>query len=67
MIRKAKSEAKLSMRASVESANFVGTAEMTEHLNLVAPDLKAAGSIKELTHVVSTDAVALAAEITLAQ
>ena len=66
MIRKAKSEAKLSMRAVVSVAVFTGTPEMLKHLDSVATDLKAAGSIEELETVSAPDATDLQAEIALA-
>ena len=66
MIRKAKSEAKLSMRAVVSVAVFTGTPEMLKHLDSVATDLKAAGSIEELETVSAPDATDLQAEIVLA-
>ena len=66
MIRKAKSEAKLSMRAVVSVAVFTGTPEMLKHLDSVATDLKAAGSIEELETVSAPDATDLQAEIILA-
>ena len=66
MIRKAKSEAKLSMRAVVSAAVFTGTPEMLKHLDSVATDLKAAGSIEELETVSAPDATDLQAEIILA-
>ncbi len=66
MIRKTKSEAKLSMRAVVSAAVFTGTPEMLKHLDSVATDLKAAGSIEELETVSAPDATDLQAEIALA-
>ena len=66
MIRKAKSEAKLSMRAVVSVAVFTGTPEMLKHLDSVATDLKAAGSIEELKTVSAPDSTDLQAEIILA-
>ena len=66
MIRKTKSEAKLSMRAVVSAAVFTGTPEMLKHLDSVATDLKAAGSIEELETVSAPDATDLQAEIILA-
>ena len=67
MIRKAKSEAKLSMRAEVASASFAGTPEMETHINLVAADLKAAGSIDTLRTTSAPDVSALKAQIVLAE
>jgi len=66
MIRKAKSEAKLSMRAVVSVAVFTGTPKMLKHLDSVATDLKAAGSIEELKTVSAPDSTDLQAEIILA-
>jgi len=66
MIRKAKSEAKLSMRAAVTSAEFTGGPEMIEHIALASSDLSAAGSIEELTTRVSQDSPELSGHIILA-
>ena len=67
MIRKAKSEAKRSMRAEVASASFAGTPEMEAYINLVAADLKAAGSIDTLRTTSAPDVSALKAQIVLAE
>ncbi len=67
MIRKAKSEAKLSMRAVVASAEFTGNPAMIEHINLVASDLKAAGSIELLKTIGNQESSALTSEIVLAE
>jgi valyl-tRNA synthetase len=47
--RKAKSDAKASMKADVVSANLVAPKEMISRLELLSPDLKAAGRIAELS------------------
>lgn len=47
--RKAKSDAKASMKADVVSANLVAPQEMIARLGLLTPDLKAAGRIAGLT------------------
>lgn len=49
--RKAKSDAKASMKADVVSANLVAPEEMISRLELLSPDLKAAGRINELVLV----------------
>ena len=49
--RKAKSDAKASMKADVVSANLVAPEEMISRLELLAPDLKAAGRIAQLSFV----------------
>jgi valyl-tRNA synthetase len=49
--RKAKSDAKASMKADVLSANLVAPTELIARLELLSPDLKAAGRIAELTFV----------------
>ncbi len=49
--RKAKSDAKASMKAEVLSANLVAPKELIARLELLSPDLKAAGRIAELTFV----------------
>jgi valyl-tRNA synthetase len=47
-LRRAKSEAKVSPRASVARARFSGPAETVDALALVADDLRAAQNISEL-------------------
>ncbi|MFA7322873.1 MAG: valine--tRNA ligase [Candidatus Nanopelagicales bacterium] len=47
-IRKSKSDAKVSMRAPIQTATISATVEQTTRLQLAARDLKAAGSIEEL-------------------
>jgi valyl-tRNA synthetase len=49
--RKAKSDAKASMKADVLSANLVAPKEIISRLELLSPDLKAAGRIAELSFV----------------
>jgi valyl-tRNA synthetase len=49
--RKAKSDAKASMKAEVISANLVAPKEVLSRLELLSPDLKAAGRIAELVLV----------------
>ena len=66
MIRKAKSEAKLSMRAVVASAEFTGSSEMVAHINLVGSDLTSAGSLQTLTTKTTPEAMSLTSEIVLA-
>jgi valyl-tRNA synthetase len=66
MIRKAKSEAKLSMRAVVASAEFTGSPAMIEHINLVSKDLTAAGSLESISTVTAAADAMLASQIILA-
>jgi len=49
--RKAKSDAKASMKADVVSANLVAPKDMIARLELLSPDLKAAGRIASLSFV----------------
>jgi valyl-tRNA synthetase len=49
--RKAKSDAKASMKADVVSANLVAPQQMIARLELLSPDLKAAGRIASLSFV----------------
>jgi valyl-tRNA synthetase len=49
--RKAKSDAKASMKADVLSANLVAPKDLIARLELLSPDLKAAGRIAELVMV----------------
>lgn len=66
MIRKAKSEAKLSMRAVVTSAKFTGNEAMIEHINLVSMDLISAGSLEAITTNSEPESAMLTSEIVLA-
>ncbi|MFG2328221.1 valine--tRNA ligase [Streptomyces sp. NPDC048604] len=56
MIRKAKSAAKLSMRAEVARVVVTAPAEVLENIALVAGDLKAAGNVAELESRAENDA-----------
>jgi valyl-tRNA synthetase len=67
MIRKAKSEAKLSMRAVVTSAEFTGSPAMIDHINLVSTDLTSAGSLEAITTNAVPEASMLTSEIVLAE
>ena len=67
MIRKTKSEAKLSMRAVVSSAKFMGTEDMVADLATAQSDLVAAGSIERFETAVDPAAKELLAEIELVQ
>jgi valyl-tRNA synthetase len=67
LIRKAKSEAKLSMRAVVTSAEFTGSPAMIEHINLVSSDLIAAGSLEALTTSTASEDAMLTSQIILAE
>jgi len=49
--RKAKSDAKASMKADVISANLVAPRDMVARLELLSPDIKAAGRIASLSFV----------------
>jgi valyl-tRNA synthetase len=60
--RKAKSDAKASMKADVISANLVAPKELIARLELLSPDLKAAGRIAELT-LVSGEELAVTAVV----
>jgi len=66
IVRKAKSEAKLSMRAVVSLATFTGTESMIANLVLAQSDLVAAGSIQEFATVVDPAAQSLTADVVLA-
>jgi valyl-tRNA synthetase len=66
MIRKAKSEAKLSMRAVVSSAEFTGSPAIIEHINLVSTDLVSAGSLELITTTTASDDAMLTSHIILA-
>lgn len=66
IVRKAKSEAKLSMRAVVSLATFTGTEPMIANLVLAQSDLVAAGSIQEFATVVDPAAQSLTADVVLA-
>ncbi|MFA7267622.1 MAG: class I tRNA ligase family protein, partial [Candidatus Nanopelagicales bacterium] len=64
-IRKAKSEAKVSMRTPVESTVVTGPGSATERIQLAAGDLRAAGSVAELT-ITATDSDAIDVAVVLA-
>jgi valyl-tRNA synthetase len=64
LVRKAKSEAKASMKADVASAIVRGPAESLDRISAVAGDLKATGSIAELNFEPGGDAVTV--DVTLA-
>ena len=64
LVRKAKSEAKVSMKADVASAIVRGPAESLDRISAVAGDLKATGSIAEMTFEPGGDAVTV--DVTLA-
>ncbi len=65
LVRKAKSEAKVSMRTEVTSAVISGPAAVIARLEGCARDLKGAGRIQSLELVV-TDASEITADVTLA-
>jgi valyl-tRNA synthetase len=62
-LRKAKSEAKTSMRTEVRSATVTGPAEGLDRVRLAAADLQATGRVGELTFAPSDDP--LGAAVTL--
>ena len=64
LVRKAKSEAKVSMKADVASAIVRGPSEAMDRISAVAGDLKATGSIAEMTFEAGGDAVTV--DVTLA-
>ena len=64
LVRKAKSEAKASMKADVASATVRGPADSLDRISAVAGDLKATGSIAELNFEPGGDAVTV--DVTLA-
>jgi valyl-tRNA synthetase len=64
LVRKAKSEAKASMKADVASATVSGPADALAHIQAIAGDLKAAGSIAELNFEPGGDVVTV--DVTLA-
>ena len=64
LVRKAKSEAKISMKANVERAVISGPADAMERIRSVAGDLRAAGSIADL--VVTPGGDAINVDVTLA-
>ena len=64
LVRKAKSEAKVSMKADVERAVISGPADAMERIRSVAGDLQAAGSIADL--VVTPGGDAINVDVTLA-
>ncbi len=66
MVRKAKSEAKASMRAVIEKATFTGNESVIADLLTAQPDLEAAGSIRNFVTVIDPQASELRAEIELA-
>jgi valyl-tRNA synthetase len=64
-VRKAKSDAKLSMRADIPSLRVVGPAADVDRLRSVAADLKAAGRVGEIEFVVDESAEAVRHEVVL--
>ena len=64
LVRKAKSEAKVSMRTDISSATVAGPAEAVARVLLAAEDLKAAGRIQQLTATPGGDQITV--EVTLA-
>ncbi len=66
LVRKAKSEAKVSMRAEVQKVVFTGIETVIADLLIAQSDLQAAGSIQEFETVVDPKATELRAEVILA-
>jgi valyl-tRNA synthetase len=62
-VRKAKSEAKTSMRTEVSTATVTGPQDALDRVALVADDLRAAGRVADLTF--ATDGSPLGASVTL--
>jgi hypothetical protein len=65
-VRKAKSEAKASMRAEIQKVVFTGIETVIADLVIAQSDLQAAGSIKKFETVIDPAAQDLRAEIVLA-
>ena len=65
LVRKTKSEAKVSMRADISEATISATAAQAERVRTAADDIKAAGRINELHIVAGTRA--LDVQVTLAE
>jgi valyl-tRNA synthetase len=65
LVRKAKSEAKASMRAEIQKVVFTGIETVIADLVIAQSDLQAAGSILEFETVIDADATELRAEVTL--
>jgi valyl-tRNA synthetase len=65
LVRKAKSEAKASMRAEIQKVVFTGIETVIADLLIAQSDLLAAGSILEFETVIDADATELRAEVTL--
>ncbi|MCU1454685.1 MAG: tRNA synthetase valyl/leucyl anticodon-binding protein [Acidimicrobiales bacterium] len=65
-VRKAKSDAKVSMRAEVATVVVSDTAERLAALGAAADDLRDAGKVADLTLVEVADATAAGVEVTLA-
>lgn len=66
IVRKSKSDAKVSMRAVVQKAVFTGTESVIADLLVAQSDLEAAGSIKNFVTVIDPNAAVLSAEVELA-
>jgi valyl-tRNA synthetase len=66
LVRKAKSEAKASMRAEIQKVVFTGIETVIADLVIAQSDLQAAGSIKKFETVIDPAAQDLRAEIVLA-
>jgi valyl-tRNA synthetase len=62
-VRKAKSEAKVSMRVDVATAAVSGPAESVERVRLAGGDLAAAGRIAEITYAASDGPLSIAVEL----
>ena len=64
-VRKAKSEAKVSMRTEVAAVTVRGTADDVELLAMAADDLRSAGKIGDLTFDSATEVSGLEVDVTL--
>ena len=64
LVRKAKSEAKASMRADVESAVISASPDQAERIALASGDISAAGRIAHLSFAETSGPIAV--EVTLA-
>jgi valyl-tRNA synthetase len=64
-VRKAKSEAKVSMRTDVAAVTVRGTPDEIDLLAMAADDLRSAGKIRDLTFDAATEVTGLEVTVTL--